>query len=225
MTQRIPANLVPYNPNMPGPQYPWDRSTLPPSAPIQTQPATQNPNGLDPYPSQPWASGAHYVKGGQSVAWQVDGANYVAYLATDLMNVRPEWNLGEEVPHNAVPVAGGSTAGLNRYFAIGLFPPPVNNTLGVTANPPATFADLRIWSTEVIGVVSSSRLFSLAEVERTLEIQAGGTVAGSTVALPGGSLLQFCVPSGIRFYKVLLRFQYPTASGTPPTIVADYASN
>lgn len=218
MSGRLPG-FVPYDPNA-RPASPLVSQTLPPQAPIFAPPATGNPNGLDPFPSQTWASGAHYVDGGKGVSWQLDGSGtyYQAYVWSALINIRPEWNLGEQVPHNATPVAGGSTAGLNRYFPALIFP-------AGTTNPPATRADLRLFSTEYNGIVSSDRMGKMAEVERTVEMQSGGTTAGTTTEPPGASLIQFCVPSGVRFWKVCLRFQWPATSGSPPPLIVDMASN
>ena len=181
-------------------------------------PQVASPNGLYPYPAQPWANLAHYAEVNQRLQWVVSGSFYQGRISSRLLNLRPEWSPGETAPNYGESVFGMGTYGLSRYLTCMVRP------VG-TANPPATYADLLCFTQELVAVTQSDRLGRLPEVERTSDIQNGGRDAATASRPAGCSIIQLTVPAGCRFWLVDFRFQWPTASGAPPTFAIDLGSN
>lgn len=180
-------------------------------------PQPQNPNGFNPYPASAVIQNfTRWSNGDVPLLWAVNGTYYEAYMDTPLWDIRAEWVPGEQVAGAGVNLLGTGTMGLNRYLAVLMRGP---------TKAPADIVGLRAYATQTVGLASSKWLAQLAEVEFTSEVQAGGRQAAATNSPLGGSLIQFTVPGGVRFWKIRLRFSFPVASGDAPLIRLDMASN
>lgn len=181
----------------------------------------QDTTGLYPQPAPGVLNLTHYANGNQvlqSATWTSDGTLWTAYIDSPVWDIRVEWTQGEQVRGAGVSLLGVGTLGINRYLGVALRSPP-------GASPPASIVGLRAYSQEAFGLVTTADMFSSVEVDRTTEVQSGGRSAATNGQPQGGSLLQFSVPIGARFWRVRLRLTYEVALGAPPTFLIDMASN
>lgn len=190
---------------------------FPNNLPLPEQP---NPYGLNPWPGV-LANLTHYANGNLPIYWSVSGAMYEAYMESPVFDIRAEWTPGEQVQGAGVGILGVGTLGLNRYLAVMVRGAPE----AAVPLSPASVVGLKIYSTQVCALVRTQDLVKLPEIDNTTELQAGGRQVAAVNSPMGGSLLQFCVPAGVRFWKLSLRFTFPVASGDPPALRIDLASN
>lgn len=182
-------------------------------------PAQPNPHGLHPWPAPGVLNLSHFTNGDIVLQnWSSDGIFWTALLDCPVWDIRGEWMNGEQVQGASVSLLGIGTMGINRYLGIGVRTP-------VGASPPASLLGFRAYSQETIGVVDTTHMLSLPEIDRTTEVMSGGRNPSSGNNSQGGSLLQFSVPIAVRFWRVSLRFTYEVTLGNPPTLLIDMASN
>jgi hypothetical protein len=182
-------------------------------------PAQPNPHGLHPWPAPAVVNLSHFTNGQIVIQnWKSDGVLWTAQLDCPVWDIRGEWINGEQVHGASVSLLGIGTMGINRYLGVGIRTPVGNS-------PPASIVGFRAYSQEIVGVVDTTHMFSLPEIDRTTEVQSGGRNVATDNNPQGGSLLQFVVPIAARFWRVSLRFTYEVTLGNPPTLLIDMASN
>jgi hypothetical protein len=171
-------------------------------------PQAKNDARTEVLPMQPNIPLSHYAVKGERLQWNTSVNGYEAIWETPIIDWRVEWRGTTDVAQAAgTPVYGVGTFGMNRFLNITI------------TGAPASYASLRIYTQEFGNPMTTGagEIFELTPwVDVTTLISVGGTGAN------GASQLQCALPPGMRFWKLKVKFVYPTA---PTPVLSIYAAS